>query len=72
MSQPVQYLTCCCCGNGLFGRQWWNRDDGFGICNGCIAWQRNRDVSEAELQNLYGKEGLHWNLSQEEIILTHA
>lgn len=54
-------LTCCICGADA-GRwqQHWNRDHGYGVCVKCIKWLRNRNTSEKEIADLYGKEGVHW------------
>jgi len=54
-------LTCCCCGQGTRGRQWWNRDTGFGICKSCADWQK-RDGDEDYFRSLYGEEGVFWNV----------
>lgn len=54
-------MTCCVCG-GDAGR-WephWNRDKGFGVCVSCVTWMRGRRTSEAEILDLYGKEGVNW------------
>lgn len=58
-------LDCCVCGLGCLGRQWWNRDDGYGVCEGCIADARQRGESEAEIERLYGKPGIHHSLKPE-------
>jgi hypothetical protein len=54
-------LVCCVCG-GEAGRwhQHWNRDTGYGVCFSCIGWLRNRKTSEAEIADLYGREGVNW------------
>ena len=53
-----QRLTCCCCGDIAVGRQWWNRDKGFGLCTNCVGF------CQAEGSNdCYGIEGVHYNLS---------
>ena len=31
----IRWLVCCCCGSHTLGRQWWNRDQGFGLCPSC-------------------------------------
>lgn len=57
----VRYLTCCVCGEeaGRF-KQHYNRDDGFGICRRCVIWLRGRGISEAEMLELYGVEGVNY------------
>jgi hypothetical protein len=59
---PVVGLTCCCCGDSTRGRQWWNRDTGFGICAACIRWLRKRGESAKEIHDCYGVEGVHFNV----------
>lgn len=61
---PVINLECCCCGGGCRGRQWHNRDDDYGICGGCIEYMRGRGTPESELTDLYGREGVHWNIQE--------
>lgn len=34
---PIVALVCCCCGNCTKGRQWHNRDEGYGLCDSCAA-----------------------------------
>lgn len=57
-------LSCCCCGQGLRGRQWWNRDTGYGICTKCIDWQRSRGLDAEEERLSYGDEGVHYNIKE--------
>lgn len=35
-AKPIRELGCCCCGSSTRGRQWWNRDTGYGICVECL------------------------------------
>lgn len=58
-------MTCCVCGEDA-GRwhQHWNRDTGFGICMKCIGWVRSRSVTEAEIADLYGEEGVNFGSKQ--------
>lgn len=52
--------TCACCGGyaGVFV-QWWNQDDGFGICARCTVWLRKRGHDEDYLNKTYGVAGCH-------------
>lgn len=59
--KPVRWLTCCCCGASTRGRQWWNRDTGFGLCTSCIPLT-HRNVTPAEAERLYGVRGTHFDL----------
>ncbi|HEY5957923.1 MAG TPA: hypothetical protein VIV60_15275 [Polyangiaceae bacterium] len=54
-------MECCCCG-GEAGRwhQHWNRDTGYGVCARCVEWMKGRGTSDAEILDLYGKEGVNW------------
>lgn len=56
---PVEFLTCCCCGGELWGRQWWNRDTGFGICPGC--YQINGITDKTKYHKSFGHRGIHWD-----------
>lgn len=56
-----RHLGCCCCGgDGGYFEQHWNRDTGYGICARCVAWQRSRGTTEAEIADLYGREGVNF------------
>jgi len=56
-----RHKECCCCGGdaGVW-EQHWNRDTGYGICAPCVDWMKGRGTSEAEILDLYGKEGENW------------
>ena len=63
-------LTCCCCGAATRGRQWWNRDTGYGLCSKCAAWVSTRKpfsslshMSAEEMRENYGVAGVHYNLA---------
>jgi hypothetical protein len=59
--KPIKYLTCCCCGNGTTGRQWWNRDTGYGLCNACVIWlTEERGEDEETMRENYGEKGFHY------------
>ena len=60
---PLQWMKCCRCGDRTKGRQWWNRDTGYGICPPCVQRQRDRGTSSEEILELYGQEGIHWGKS---------
>lgn len=54
-------MECCVCGaNAGRWQQHWNRDTGYGVCVKCIGWLRGPRCSEAEIADLYGKEGVNW------------
>ena len=55
--------TCCVCGNGCQGEQWWNRDTDYGLCPACAIWlKEERKVSAEEMEDLYGKPGIHYQV----------
>ena len=37
---PVVRMRCACCDGWCYGRQWHNRDTGFGLCGDCATWLR--------------------------------
>ena len=67
--KPIRNLECCCCGESTRGRQWWNRDTGYGICRDCITFVRSKKKdgkprqSEDQIRDYYGMEGIHFNVS---------
>lgn len=67
MSQRTKgtYLRCCTCGNGTRGRQWWNRDKGFGLCDDCITFVGVADVPVGETHSSYGVRGYHWDINHD-------
>ena len=60
--QPIRFLTCCCCGGETRGRQWWNRDTGFGLCANCIPLCAKNETPE-EFERCYGIRSVHFDLS---------
>lgn len=62
-AKKVRSLSCCCCGGWIErGRQWHNRDTGYGMCVLCIAYVRKKGMGQAEIEDLYGLEDVHWGL----------
>ncbi len=57
----IKKLKCTCCGSYTRGRQWWNRDTGYGICNGCAMEQKLTEDAD-EMKDNYGIERIHYNL----------
>lgn len=60
----IRSLSCCCCGNTTRGRQWWNRDTGFGLCDNCITFVGDADVPVGETTQSYGVRGFHYDVSK--------
>lgn len=60
--RPIRDLTCCCCGSWTRGRQWWNRDTGFGLCDDCHDVNGVAHVEEGVEVSGFGIRGVHWGL----------
>lgn len=60
----VRHLTCSCCGGEAIGRQWHNRDTGYGLCKKCIAFCA-RGESEMSMRSYYGLRGIHYDLPEQ-------
>jgi hypothetical protein len=68
MTKPgkVRNLSCSCCGKATVGRQWWNRDTGYGLCTACIDFCARGENPES-FEQLYGKRGIHYDLPAIEV-----
>jgi len=62
LDSPVRRLTCCCCGAATRGRQWHNRDTGFGLCAWCAGWIIGRGMDREEFRRCYGTRGIHFDV----------
>ncbi len=59
----VKTLICSCCGKYTKGRQWWNREIGYGICKECVPrWERH--YTPEGMKECCGVEGIHYNLNK--------
>lgn len=58
---PPRTLSCCCCGQPAKGRQWWNRDAGYGVCKPC-GDDTARKEGEQAARSYYGERGVHWDI----------
>ncbi len=58
-------LVCCCCGVYTKGRQWHNRDNGYGICPVCAGEQIIEEGAET-MQSYYGRKGYHYDIIEPE------
>lgn len=63
LSRP-KFLTCACCGERARGRQWHDRDTGYGVCSRCFRASFIRDGRE-EAERIYGRAGEHHSLDWE-------
>lgn len=61
---PIKTLECNCCGSSTKGRQWWNRDTGYGMCDFCIEYVRRKGMAESEIRDNYGVQGVHWGVEK--------
>lgn len=60
--EKTEALVCCCCGSMTRGRQWWNRDNGYGLCKQCITFVGDADVPVGAEARSYGVRGYHYDL----------
>lgn len=58
-TKPIRELACTCCGGTTRGRQWWNRDKGYGLCLRCIAFVAKGETPES-MRESYGVRGVHY------------
>lgn len=58
----IKRLTCACCGELALGRQWYNRDTGYGACLKCVEWSKSRGESDEEIKEYYGIRGIHYGV----------
>lgn len=58
---PVRRMLCSCCGAETQGRQWHNRDTGYGLCRSCIEFCHRKETP-ASFRSLYGDRGVHYDL----------
>lgn len=63
-AEPIRRLYCACCGAVTRGRQWHNRDTGYGFCLDCAQRLRTKGYDEDEITRLYGHDGVHWNVAE--------
>lgn len=60
MTRPRR-MICACCNAGCMGRQWWNRDTGFGLCPDCAKLIEEKEGPD-ELRSGYGVRGTHFDV----------
>lgn len=61
--QPIKTLICCCCGELTPGRQWWNRDTGYGHCNACTE-RYDMNTKLGETNECFGRKGYHYYINE--------
>ena len=52
-------MDCSCCGQLTKGRQWHNRDTGYGLCPDCAAIIAPKETPE-QMERSYGVKGVHY------------
>lgn len=62
-TNPIKSLLCSCCGGRTRGRQWHNRDTGYGLCEACALRISEKETPEQLLRN-YGEKGFHYALKE--------
>jgi hypothetical protein len=67
--ERVRNLQCCCCGGSTKGRQWWNRDTGYGLCEACADKISARETKE-QMRQSYGIAGIHYGIQSSEKVPT--
>ena len=60
MATRTEKLICTCCGSYTRGRQWWNRDTGYGLCPDCVDFCKKGVSSAEEFELTYGKENVNY------------
>lgn len=63
ITKPVRRLLCACCAGVTHGRQWFNQDDGYGLCPSCA--DRIEARGNTDMPRTYGVRGVHYDLTAE-------
>lgn len=61
--KTIQTLACCCCSELTQGRQWWNRDIGYGLCAKCADFIAVKEDKET-IKSCYGEKGVHYCIEE--------
>lgn len=61
LAKKPRRLCCACCGSSAIGRQWWNRDTGYGLCAECVQFVLRFDT-QSDCERSYGFRGIHFDL----------
>lgn len=66
----IVHLNCCICGESTKGRQWWNRDTGWGLCSACANRYPEANVPMGQHDTggdghpYYGIRGYHYDIQE--------
>lgn len=59
-----KYKVCSICGAFAgYSKQWWNRDDGYGVCPDC-ANKQIKKMDADEFKENFGLPGIHFSFSE--------
>lgn len=61
--KPIKTLNCSCCGQYTQGRQWWNQDTGYGLCESCAGIISKSEDPES-MESCYGRKGEHYAITE--------
>jgi hypothetical protein len=61
--ETLHALECCCCGSRTQGRQWFNRDTGYGLCLPC-ARKIEPQAQDGQTNPSYGVRGHHYAIPE--------
>lgn len=64
--KPIKWMSCTCCGDSMQGRDWWNQEPGYGLCNDCVKMCCG-PIEPGQESETYGVAGIHFAISQEEL-----
>lgn len=72
--RSIRRLSCACCGEETYGRQWLNQDTGYGVCERCADANDARfgegtpedGLSGRTTRALYGVRGFHFDVEEGE------
>jgi hypothetical protein len=59
-------LLCSSCGAETRGRQWRERDVGYGLCDRCATWLSERGEPAEAMRRSYGVEGVHYKIREQD------
>ena len=63
-TQAIESLRCGVCGAQTIGRQWYNQDSGFGLCEQSAIWLRSKNETADDMSRRYGVAGIHYDISE--------
>ena len=64
--KPVKWMSCTCCGDSMQGRNWWNQEPGYGLCNDCVP-RCCGNIKPGQESQTHGVAGIHFLIPQEEL-----